>query len=512
MNRREFLRAAGVVGGASLLGRRDLFRVGNPTRVSASRAAALPPLVPPDSVLNSPATECPVDTVVVLMMENRSFDHYFGFLATDEHYLDEGRRLHGNDFAINGRTDVVYTDEFGEKHQTRHVRDLGNEPNLSRGCLHKDPGHGWGPSHIQRDKGFLASGAGTDTFAISYYTGDLIPVQANLARRFTVMDSYHSAVLGPTWINRPYLYAATSEGRTRPPKPLDTGVYKAPTIIDRLASAGVSTVEYFINISPALLWGNRMLPHVRSTDQYFLDVSRGQLPQVSFLTPGMGVPFRTDDHPQGDIGIGQRFIHAVFSAFVRSPQWQRGMFVLTYDEHGGFYDHVKPPVVEDDHVTGRDRTNLGQLGFRVPTVLASPYAPRNYVDHNLYDHTSIMRFLEWRFLGAPPQGPGKSGDQWFLTKRDRHTNNFGASLRSGDPDPEVDLDAPLAAIPQATVDCDHARRLSETGMDDSQSTFQVSDELERLAKSVDLDGVTFTPWVEQTGVRDLPAMADDRPR
>ena len=123
-----------------------------------------------------------------------------------------------------------------------------------------------------------------------------------------------------------------------------------------------------------------------------------------------------------------------------------------------------------------------------------------------------MRFLEWRFLGAPPQGPGKSGDQWFLTKRDRHTNNFGASLRSGVPDPEVDLDASLAAIPQATVDCDHARRLSETGMDDSQSTFQVPDELERLAKSVDLDGVTFTPWIERTGVRDLPAMADDRPR
>ena len=153
MNRREFLRAAGVAGGASLLGGRDLFLVGNPKRVSASRAAALPPLVPPESVLNSPASECPIDTVVVLMMENRSFDHYFGFLATDEHYLDEGRRLHGNDFAINGRTDMVYTDEYGEKQQTRHVRDLGNESNLSRGCLHKDPGHGWGPSHIQREKG-----------------------------------------------------------------------------------------------------------------------------------------------------------------------------------------------------------------------------------------------------------------------------------------------------------------------------------------------------------------------
>jgi hypothetical protein len=173
---------------------------------------------------------------------------------------------------------------------------------------------------------------------------------------------------------------------------------------------------------------------------------------------------------------------------------------------------VKPPVVADDHASANDHKNLGQLGFRVPTVLASPYSRRNYVDHNLYDHTSIMRFLEWRFLGAPPSGPGKSGDKWFLTTRDRHTNNFGASLRASDPDPEVDLDTPLAALPQATVDCDHSRRLAETGLDDSQSTFAVSDELERLAKSVDLDGVTFTPWLEQTGIRDLPAKLDDRPR
>jgi hypothetical protein len=169
-------------------------------------------------------------------------------------------------------------------------------------------------------------------------------------------------------------------------------------------------------------------------------------------------------------------------------------------------------VVPDDHASKHDRKNLGQLGFRVPTVLASPYAPRNYVDHNLYDHTSIMRFLEWRFLGAPPQGPGKSGDRWFLTKRDRHTNNFGASLRSTNPDPEVDLDGPLAAIPAATVDCDHTRRLAETGLDDSQSTFAVSDKLEALSKSVDLDGVTFTPWLDVTGVRDLPPTPDDRPR
>jgi hypothetical protein len=133
------------------------------------------------------------------------------------------------------------------------------------------------------------------------------------------------------------------------------------------------------------------------------------------------------------------------------------------------------------------------------------------VDHNLYDHTSILRFLEWRFLGAPPQGPGKRSDRWFLTKRDRHTNNFGASLRNGDTDPEVDLETPLAAIPLSTPDCEQAERLEQTGKDVTPQIFQVSDELERLAQRVDPDGVTFTPWLRSTDVRNLPPMADNKP-
>jgi phospholipase C len=511
MNRREFLRSAGLVGGAALLGGPTLLR--RAAFSSPAHALSLTEaFIPPDSVLNSPASECPIDTVVVLMMENRSFDHYFGYLATDQPYMEEGRRLHGEDFSLDGKTDVVYTDEFGKKVRTRRVSDLGNETNPLRGCRHNDPGHGWDPARIQRDRGFLAAGTGNDTFATSYYTGDEIPVQSSLARRFTVMDHHHASVLGPTWPNRQYLYSATSEGKKGPPKPLDVGVYHAPTIFDRLKSADVSAIEYFINIPPIQLWGNRMLPYLRSTDQYFFDASRGQLPNVSFLTPGMGVPFRTDDHPQGDIGIGQRFMQAAFSAFARSPHWQRGLFILTYDEHGGFFDHVKPPTVPDDRASSKDKNNFGQLGFRVPTVLASPYARRNYVDHNLYDHTSILRFLEWRFLGAPPQGPGKPNDRWFLTKRDRHANNFGASLRSTDPDPAVDVDAPLAAIPQSTLDCEHSKRLSETGKDDSQRTFEVSDRLEQLAQGVDPDGVTFTPWLKYTELRDLPALPEDRPR
>jgi hypothetical protein len=187
------------------------------------------------------------------------------------------------------------------------------------------------------------------------------------------------------------------------------------------------------------------------------------------------------------------------------------MFVLMYDEWGGFFDHVEPPLVPDDRASSQDANNFGQLGFRIPSVLASPYAPRNYVDHSLYDHTSILRFLEWRFLGAPPTGPGRHGDKWFLTTRDRNANNFGASLRAGNPDPEVDVEAPLAAIPPTTGGCNQDRRLREVGPDRETNTFEVSDELEAVIQQR-IQGSTYTPWLKFTDIHDLPALPDDHPR
>ena len=119
------------------------------------------------------------------------------------------------------------------------------------------------------------------------------------------------------------------------------------------------------------------------------------------------------------------------------------MFVLTYDEWGGFFDHVAPPVLPDDRASTIDQENFGQASFRVPTVLASPYARRGFVDHHVYDHTSVLRFLEWRFLGAPAQGPGEDGDTWFLTTRDRNARNLGASLVAEKPERDVGFDVDL---------------------------------------------------------------------
>jgi phospholipase C len=254
-----------------------------------------------------------------------------------------------------------------------------------------------------------------------------------------------------------------------------------------------------------------MFPFVRTIDQFFIDAGAGTLPNVTFVTPWVGGPFRTDDHPRGDIGLGQRFIEAVYVAFTRSPQWQRGMFILMYDEWGGFFDHVRPPSVPDVRASGDDDDNFGQLGFRVPSLLASPYARRGYVDHTLYDHTSVLRFIEWRFLGAPAEGPGKRGDNWFLTKRDRYANNIGTSLRFDSPEPEVDLPTPVD-IATVAVRCDDNQRATESGRDDQHhESFEPSDLLETVVRER-YAPPSFTPWLQHTDIRNIPVLPDDRPR
>jgi phospholipase C len=225
--------------------------------------------------------------------------------------------------------------------------------------------------------------------------------------------------------------------------PIDERGFKWPTIIDRLAAANVSAIEYYVDFPQLLLWGDRMVPFNRKIDAFATDAAAGKLPSVSILTAGVLPPNRSDDHPHGDPRVAQQFVRDAFSTFTNSKHWEHGLFVLTYDEWGGFFDHVAPPILPDLRPSTDDNENFGQAGFRVPTILASPYAPAGFVDHTLYDHTSILRFLEWRFLGAPPRGAGKDGDTWFLTPRDRNANNLGATLVRDDPDPEVGFDVDL---------------------------------------------------------------------
>ena len=391
------------------------------------------------SMLDDPAKESPIDTVVVVMMENRSFDHYLGWLADDKRYLERGRSRYGKRFRVNGKQVQTFPGADGTPVQTAPLLTNPAETNPYRGCGHPDPGHQWSQGRAQRDGGFLAPGSGNDTFALGYYGADAMPFTSQLAREFTVCDRWHASVLGPTYPNRAYLHSGQSGTYQTNMLPTATGGYDWETIWDRLAAARVSAGYYFTDLPVLALWGGRLGQFTHPIADYFAQAKAGTLPHVTFVDPAFLTGNRTDDHPLADIRAGQRFLRDVFAAFARSKQWRRGAFVLTYDEWGGFYDHVKPPVLPDNRASPVDADNFGQAGFRVPAVIASPYARRGYVDHTLYDHTSVLRFLEWRFLGAPAHGPGKQGQTWFLTERDRRANNIGASLAADPVDRHVGI-------------------------------------------------------------------------
>ncbi|MGZ4690335.1 MAG: alkaline phosphatase family protein [Acidimicrobiia bacterium] len=429
MERRDFLKRAGLIAGAATVGG---------GLVSACSGRSPKPTF--DSVLNHSPKESGIDTVVIVMMENRSFDHYFGWLASDAEYVDAGRRRYGKTFKVVAKNKLSYPDPLGQEIPTAHLAISTEEPVPFRGCDHPIPGHGWNSGRAQRDRGFLGRDSGNDEYALGYYERDDLALYRELVRRFTTCDRWHSSLLAGTFPNRQYVHSATSEGRKEDPIPLEVGIYRAETIWDRLGAARIPARYYYTDLPILSLWGPRLYDHISKIDDYFADAEAGKLPNVVMIDPAFRGVNRSDDHPQGDIRMGQRFVREVLKAFTQSPQWERGMFVLVYDEWGGFFDHVRPAQFADDRASEISGDNFGQGGFRVPAMVISPLVAPGAVDHTLYDHTSIMRFLEWRFLGAPAEGPEGHGQRWWLTERDRNARNVGRALGIEKPDPDLGFD------------------------------------------------------------------------
>jgi phospholipase C len=378
-----------------------------------------------------------LDHVVFLMMENRSYDHYLWWLP-------------GGD----GRNDLTYVDETGA---TRATEDWGARGrNDFHGCAAGDPHHGWGSSRHQLAHGFAAD---NPEYALSYYQPDDVPAIAGLARGFTAFDRYFCSVLGPTFPNRHYLVSATAGGNTgncystsiegchNEDEAGDTDFSLLPgagldwaTIFDRLTAAGVSWRVYMSDISAVMLFGERIIGsgNVFTIDQYYVDCAAGTLPHVAMVEPRFDNAYTgigNDDHWPHDVRMGQQLISDTFTALAESRHWPNSAFVVTYDEHGGFFDHVRPPRTRDDRANGFDiDRDHGQLGFRVPTIVASPFARREFVGHATYDHTSILKMIEWRFRLAP------------LTRRDAAARNLAETFVWDAPDTSIpDTFAPYRA-------------------------------------------------------------------
>src|SRR6266850_4600152 len=357
-------------------------------------------------------SQIPVDTIVVLMQENRSFDHYFGQL----HY--QGQRRSEGEPRNASNPDPLGGAPISAFHQTRY-------------CEVADLDHSWSGTHREWNNGamdgFTAANVDANdpngSRSMGYYDRSDFPFYYALYKKFATGDRYFCSALTQTFPNRFYLLAATSFGHIRndfPTSPTDFAP-AGGTIFERLDQAGVTWKIYYSQLAFANLFA-----YVRNTRQvnvvpinlYFTDAQNGTLPQVSFVDPiFLGAKnVENDEHPPANVQVGQEFASRVVKAVLTSPKWSRSAVLVTYDEHGGYYDHVPPPLAcqPDSIPPALNMTDVpgdfDRLGIRVPVVAVSPYARRHFVSHKAYDHTSILRFIETRFdLGA-------------LTKRDANAD------------------------------------------------------------------------------------------
>ena len=339
-------------------------------------------------------SDIPIDHIIVIMMENRSFDHYFSNLPA---YGQE-------DVAVASPTETN-VDQAGEPLQRFHD-DLY--------CVH-DPAHGWGAAWRQYNggkmDGFVVTSAGAAaTAAMGYLDETDLPFYYELANTMAISDHYFASILAPTWPNRQYLYGASSHGITDNAFP-----GSVPNIFTTLSENDIDYMVYRSNIAtPTMYTGDWFTQvkgcatgedpcHLGSIEDSLEAIQTGTLPAVSFIEPEFVTDFmRTSEHPPGNVQLGQHFVWEIVNALTKSPAWGRTALFLTYDENGGFYDHMPPPPACAPGDKGPERPadaaigKFDRLGFRVPLMVVSPYAKKHYVSHEVYDHTSILRFIQAR--------------------------------------------------------------------------------------------------------------------
>ncbi len=400
--------------------------------------------------------------IVILMMENHSYDNYLGMLAGRGEGLPLGPD--GVPLAVNrGPNGEAYP-----AHRLTSTVQVGGDPTQT-----------WHASHLQyndgRNDGFAASIAAVDPggdpgVPMGYWTERELPFYYGLARTFPLADRWFCSCLGPTFPNRRFLIAGTAHGLIDD-LPWDVVDYpEAGTIFDALTTNGISWINYH-NVRPALvllrrLFGGRVLTavrrlaqvgrwvplvfhrelgnksftadvyplglarcvlHLRTLQRFFADADAGTLPAVSIVDPDFGE--FSEENPQ-DIARGEAFAAEVVNRVMHGPGWPHTLLIWLYDEHGGYYDHVPPPpAVAPDDVPAHnfqlelprwlravpflrrafaDLENIDagpssytRLGFRVPAVIVSPYARPGYVCSTPFDHTSVLKLIEEKW-NLPP--------------------------------------------------------------------------------------------------------------
>jgi phospholipase C len=339
-----------------------------------------------------------IQHIVLLMQENRSYDSYFGLLHQEGQHASAREPMTGNPNPIaRGRI----------------------RPFLQTNtCDIEDVDHSWTATHNEIDggrmDGFTKENAipadPTGSRSMARYDVNTLPFYYTLATQFSVADHYFASVPGPTYPNRFYYLTGTSFGHITNDLP-PAGGFTQKTIFQSLDEAHVTYKIYLsvVQVEQFFSYVQQHPEHIAPISQYYTDLANNQLPQVSYLesNPFGDVNTESDEHPPANVQVGEKFTHDAIKALADSPEWSSSAFILTYDEHGGYYDHIAPPkAVAPDNIppmlkSGDTPAGFDQYGVRVPTMVISPWAKAHHVSHVTYDHTSILKFLETRF-GMPP--------------------------------------------------------------------------------------------------------------
>jgi phospholipase C len=366
--------------------------------------------------------DIPIKKVIVVMQENRSFDHYFHRFP-----------------AWAGRNDIDVAPSESTNPSVAGGTDVAARMAHAEHYCFLDTNHEWSGTHRQinggKMDGFFETNEGWSELlpgmssafhsgarALWYHDERDIPFYFQLWNTFAIADRYFASVPGPTWPNRMYLYAGTSFGKSDNHFP-DVTALTFPehdvTIFDMLEKRRV-TWGYFTDGFPAIgivyaaqitsRWGeDDEHRRVFKAPEFFARLEAGTLPEVTFFDARIGNegPLSDDEHPPANVQLGQKLVSDIVHGLFRSPDWKHTALFLTYDEHGGLYDHVPPPsaCVPDDAPFTSDEGEtpeagerpFSKLGVRVPFALVSPYAKRGYVSHTVYDHASVARFIETKF-------------------------------------------------------------------------------------------------------------------
>lgn len=356
-----------------------------------------------------------IKRVFVLMLENRSFDHMLGFsgitgtdAATGQPTTIDG--LTG--LESNSYQGVEYRVQRGAPDRVEHDPPHGFSGVLEQLC-------GDGVDYVSRrpypainNSGFVSVYAKSHPElpdgAMRCLAPEQVPVMTALAREFVVCDRWFSSLPGPTEPNRFFVHAGTAgffdEAPTKAEyaaafsSPFSGIAFEHGTIFQRLSNAGLKWRIYGCDSFPnaALLQGVSRTFDIRDFEDFASDVSAADYDAVyTFIEPSYDAfsdyEAGSSQHPLGSVRAGELLIKQTYEALRRSPLWEESMLIITYDEHGGFYDHVAPPEARPTGATGRGfGFSFDRLGPRVPAIIVSPLMPKNLIDHRRYEHSSVL--------------------------------------------------------------------------------------------------------------------------